>query len=120
MQDAVRGGADVGERASVEGSKVSAKPSVASGLERGGEGARPKLHGGRRRGFPPRPYKRIGVEKGDERRMAGVDHARREVLLDGNEGGTVRRKPGEIAGRLGGCEVYRAGAIALSASDRIR
>ena len=67
-----------------------------------------------------RPYKRIGVEKGDERRVAGVDHARREVLLDGGEGGTVRWKPDEIAGRRGGSEVYRAEAIELRAGDRVR
>ena len=67
-----------------------------------------------------RPYKRIGVGKGDERRVARVDHARREVLLDGSEGGTVRWKPGEIAGRLGGSEVYRAEAIELRAGDRVR
>ena len=67
-----------------------------------------------------RPYKRIGVEKGDERRVAGIDHARREVLLDGDEGGTVRWKPGEIAGRRGGSEVYRAEAIGLRAGDRVR
>ena len=34
---------------------------------------------------------------GDERRVTGVDHARREVLLDGDEGGAVRWKPGEIS-----------------------
>ena len=67
-----------------------------------------------------RPYKRIGVEKSDERRVMGVDHARREVLLDGGEGGTVRWRPGEIAGRRGGSEVYRAEAIELRAGDRVR
>ena len=67
-----------------------------------------------------RPYKRIGVEKGDERRVAGVDHARREVLLGGDEHGTVGWKPGEIAGSRGGSEVYRAEAIELRAGDRVR
>ena len=67
-----------------------------------------------------RPYKRIGVEKGDERRVAGVDHARSEVLLDGGEGGAVRWKPGEIAGRRSGSEVYRTEAIELRAGDRVR
>ncbi len=67
-----------------------------------------------------RPYKRIGVEKGDERRVARVDHARGEVLLDGGAEGAVRWKPGEIAGRRGGSEVYRAEAIELRAGDRIR
>ena len=39
-----------------------------------------------------RSYKRVGVEKGDERLVAGVDHERREVLLDGGRGGTVDRR----------------------------
>ena len=68
-----------------------------------------------------RPYKRIGVDKGDERRVIGVDQKRREVLIDGGEAGkAVRWKPGEIAGRRGGSEVYRAEGIELRAGDRIR
>ena len=70
-----------------------------------------------------RPYKRIGVEKGDERRVAGVDHKARTVLLEGNDGGkgaTVAWKPGEIGGRKGGSEVYRREGIELRAGDRIR
>ena len=67
-----------------------------------------------------RTYKRIGVGKGDERRVVGVDHKRREVLLDGGESGTVRWKPGEIAGRRGGSEVYKAEGIELRTGDRIR
>ena len=67
-----------------------------------------------------RPYKRIGVEKGDERRVVGVNHKAREVMLEGKDGGTVAWKPGEIGGRRGGSEVYRAEAIELRAGDRIR
>ena len=70
-----------------------------------------------------RPYKRIGVEKGDERRVAGVDHKARTVSLDGNDGGkgaTVAWKPAEIGGRKGGSEVYRSEGIELRAGDRIR
>ena len=67
-----------------------------------------------------RPYKRIGVEKGDERRVMGVDHAARAVLLEGSEGGTVAWKPAEIGGRRGGSEAYRAEGIELRAGDRIR
>ena len=67
-----------------------------------------------------RPYKRIGVEKGDERRVAGVDHGKRSVLLDDGKGGRVAWKPGEIGARRGGSEVYRAEAIELRAGDRIR
>ena len=70
-----------------------------------------------------RPYKRIGVEKGDERRVAGVDHKARAVLLEGNDGAkgaTVAWKPAEIGGRQGGTEVYRSEGIELRAGDRIR
>ena len=68
-----------------------------------------------------RPYKRIGVEKGDERRVIGVDQKKREVLIGGGEAGdAVRWKPGEIAGRRGGSEVYRTEGIELRAGDRIR
>ena len=67
-----------------------------------------------------RPYKRIGVEKGDERRVAGVDHKSREVLLEDGKGGRAAWKPEEIGGRRGGSEIYRAEDIELRACDRIR
>ena len=67
-----------------------------------------------------RPYKRIGVEKGDERRVVGVDRNARAVLLDDGKGGRVAWKPEEIGGRKGGSEVYRAEEIELRAGDRIR
>ena len=67
-----------------------------------------------------RPYKRLGVEKGDERRVAGVDYRNREVLLDDGKGGAIRWKPGEIGGRKDGIEVYRAEGIELRAGDRFR
>ena len=67
-----------------------------------------------------RSYKRIGVEKGDERRVAGVDYRTNEVLLDDRHGGRVGWKPEEIGGRRGGSEVYRAEEIELRAGDRIR
>ena len=67
-----------------------------------------------------RPYKRIGVEKGDERRVMGVDHRSREVLLDDGKEGKIAWKPGEIGGRRGGSEVYRVEEIELRAGDRIR
>ena len=67
-----------------------------------------------------RPYKRIGVGKGDERRVVGVDHKAREVLLEDGKGGKVAWKPAEIGGRRGGSEVYRAEEIDLRAGDRIR
>ena len=67
-----------------------------------------------------RPYKRIGVGKGDERRVMGVDYKARAVLLDDRQGGQVAWKPEEIGGRKGGSEVYRAEEIELRAGDRIR
>ncbi len=67
-----------------------------------------------------RPYKRIGVEKGQERRVMGVDYGRREVLLDDGAGATVSWKPEEIGGCRGGSEVYRAEEIELRTGDRIR
>ncbi|MDE0711414.1 MAG: conjugative relaxase [Rhodospirillales bacterium] len=67
-----------------------------------------------------RDYQRIGVAKGDERRVSGVDHARRAVLIDDGRGGTVAWKPAQIGGRKGGTEVYRAEGIELRAGDRIR
>ena len=73
-----------------------------------------------RRGRLPPPYKRIGVEKGDERRVAGVDYRTNEVLLDDRQGGRVGWRPEEIGGRRGGSEVYRAEEIELRAGDRIR
>ncbi|MXY38377.1 MAG: AAA family ATPase, partial [Rhodospirillaceae bacterium] len=67
-----------------------------------------------------RPYKRIGVAKGEERRVAGVDRRKRTVLLEAPGGGTVAWKPSEIGGRQGGTEVYRRESIELRAGDRIR
>ena len=67
-----------------------------------------------------RPYRRIGVGKGDERRVMGVDRKAREVLLDDGKGGGVAWKPEEIGARRGGSEVYRREDIELRAGDRIR
>ena len=67
-----------------------------------------------------RPYKRLGVDKGDERRVLEVDHRSRSVVLEGRGGGRVAWQPGRIAGRHGGCEVYRVEPIELRAGDRVR
>ncbi len=67
-----------------------------------------------------RPYKRIGVDKGDERAVTGVDYRSRAVLLDDGRGGTVAWKPQQIGGRRGGSEVYRVEEIQLRAGDRVR
>ena len=67
-----------------------------------------------------RPYKRLGVEKGDELRVNGVDHKARSVMLEGKDGRSVAWEPGRIAARAGGVEVYRAEPMELRAGDRIR
>ena len=67
-----------------------------------------------------RPYKRLGVEKGDERRVDHVDRKHRTVHLESLDGSTVAWKPSEIGGRQGGTEVYRCESTELRAGDRIR
>ena len=67
-----------------------------------------------------RPYKRLGVEKGDERRVERVDRKNRTVHLEGMDGSTVAWKPSQIGGRQGGTEVYRTDSMELRAGDRIR
>ena len=67
-----------------------------------------------------RPYKRIGVDKGDERRVVEVDRRSSTVVLEDRVGGTVAWKPAQIGGRHGGSEVYRAEPIDLREGDRVR
>ena len=67
-----------------------------------------------------RPYKRLGVEKGDELRVTGVDHDAGTVNLAGKDGGAVHWEPGRLAARTGGVEVYRPEALELRQGDRIR
>ena len=67
-----------------------------------------------------RPYKRLGVGKGDELRVAGVDHRTRTVNLEGGDGQQIAWEPNRIAARAGGVEVYRGEEIELRAGDRIR
>ena len=67
-----------------------------------------------------RPYTRLGVETGEERRVTGVDHRKRIVHLENPEGSVVHWKPSQIGGRQGGTEVYRREHIELRAGDRIR
>ena len=67
-----------------------------------------------------RSYKRLGVEKNDERRVAEVDHRSNTVMLEGRGGGLVPWQPNGVAGRGGGAEVYRAEPIELRAGDRVR
>ena len=67
-----------------------------------------------------RPYKRIDVEKGEERRVLDHSGASNKVFLVGRGNKIVTWNPGEIAGKQGGSEVYRKEEIELRAGDRIR
>ncbi len=67
-----------------------------------------------------RSYKRIGVEKGEERRVLGVDREGGTVRLEALGGSVVDWKPARIGGRRGGTEVYRPETIELRAGDRVR
>ena len=66
------------------------------------------------------PYKRLGVEKGDELRVAGVDRAGGAVMLEGKDGQSVPWEPEKIGARSGGVGVYKREAMELRAGDRIR
>ena len=67
-----------------------------------------------------RRYKRLGVEKGDELRVLGVDQDEGTVQLRGKDGGAVEWIPGKLAARSGGVEVYAAEPLELRAGDKIR
>ena len=67
-----------------------------------------------------RPYKRLGVEKGDELRVAGVDRKAGAVMLSGENGKGVAWEPDRLAARAGGVEVYKSETMELRAGDRIR
>ena len=67
-----------------------------------------------------RSYMRLGVEKGEERRVLGVDREGGTVRLEGPDGSIVDWKPARIGGRRGGTEVYRTETIELRAGDRVR
>ena len=67
-----------------------------------------------------RPYKRLGVEKGDELRVLGVDQDAGAVSLQRGDGATVEWMPGRVAARTGGVEVYQTENLELRQGDRIR
>ena len=67
-----------------------------------------------------RPYKRLGVAKGDERVVERVDHKTGTVLLEDPGGESRRWDPSQVAGFRGGSEVYQREEIGLRAGDRIR
>ena len=67
-----------------------------------------------------RPYRRLGVEKGEERIVMASDPDSNRVLLQGTDGQPLKWDPRQIAGKRGGSEVYRTEEIRLRAGDRIR
>ena len=67
-----------------------------------------------------RRYKRLGVDKGDELRVASVDRAAGVVTLQGRDGSTVAWEPARLAARRGGVEVHAADAMELRRGDRVR
>ena len=66
-----------------------------------------------------RRYKRLGVDKGDELRVAGVDRAAGVVTLRGRHGAAVAWEPARLAARRDGVEVYAVDAMELRRGDRI-
>ena len=66
-----------------------------------------------------RRYKRLGVDKGDELRVASVDRAAGVVTLQGKDGATVAWEPARLAARRGGVEVHAADAMELRRGDRV-
>ena len=67
-----------------------------------------------------RDYRSLGVAKGDERRVAGVDHRKGTVTLEGPDGQSVPWRPRQVGAKRGGVEVYRTESMELRAGDRIR
>ncbi|MCY4559704.1 MAG: hypothetical protein OXF79_25745 [Chloroflexi bacterium] len=67
-----------------------------------------------------RDYKSLGVVKGDERRVAGVDHRKGAVTLEGPEGQSIAWRPRQVGAKRGAVEVYRTESMELRAGDRIR
>ena len=67
-----------------------------------------------------RPYKRIGVGKGDERTVTGIDRRWGTVHLADATGNATSWRPGTLAAAKGGVEVYRSEAMELRRGDRVR
>ncbi len=67
-----------------------------------------------------RDYKSLGVAKGDELRVAGVDRRKGVVMLEVKNGETVPWRPRAVGAKRGAVEVYRTESMELRAGDRIR
>ena len=66
-----------------------------------------------------RHYKRLGVRKGDELNVVGVERGAGVVRLMGKDGATVAWEPDRLAARTGSVEVYGADTIELRRGDRV-
>ena len=67
-----------------------------------------------------RPYKTLGVEKGDERKVARFTHNGHTIILADAKGNETEWRPYMIAGAKGGVEVFRGEAMELRRGDRVR
>ena len=67
-----------------------------------------------------RPYKTLGVEKGDERTVAGFKHKGHTVVLSDAKTRETEWMPYRVAGAKGGVEVFRSEEIHLRQGDKIR
>ena len=62
----------------------------------------------------------LGVEKGDELRVVGIDRKAGVVKLRAKDGAVVAWDPYRLAGRTGGVEVYRVEDMEFRQGGRIR
>ena len=66
-----------------------------------------------------RQYKTFGVEKGDKRTVARLEHNGHSVVLEDQRGNETLWCPYMIAGAMGGIEVFRSEAMELRRGDRV-
>ncbi len=66
-----------------------------------------------------RKYKRLGVEIGNERNVAGIERDCHAAILEDAGGRKVRWRPWKIAGTMGGVEAYCSARLGLRAGHRV-
>ena len=67
-----------------------------------------------------RPYKTLGVDKGDERTVARFIHNGHTVILADAKGNEIEWRPYMIAGAKGGVEVFKSEMMELRRGDKVR
>ena len=67
-----------------------------------------------------RPYKTLGVDRGDERTVVRLDHNGHTVVLQDARGRETPWQPARVAAAKGSVEVYRSEGLVLRAGDRVR